>query len=130
MFLATVNKSRQLLHLSYIGEVRVEELAQSREELVLLMADLTPGFRLLTDLSGLDAFGVDCAPELGKIMDLCDQKGVGLVIRVIPDPTKDIGLNILSLFHYPHKPRTITCENMVEAAKRLFLRAENPNENA
>jgi hypothetical protein len=54
-------------------------------------------------------------------MDLCDQHGVGLVIRVIPDPAKDIGLNILSIFHYPHHPRTVTCKAMNEAARLLSI---------
>jgi len=128
MFLATMNQSKQLLHLSFIGAVRAEELAQSHDELVLLMAELKPGFRLLTDLGRLDSIGVECVTEIGRIMDLCDQKGVELVIRVIPDSTKDIGLNILSLFHYPHRPRTVTCENMVEAFKLLFPSTEDSNE--
>lgn len=121
MILATVNKSKQLLYLSFIGEVRVEELVRSREDLVMLLADLEPGFRLLTDLGGLDSMSLDCAPELGKSMELCDQKGVALIVRVVPDPMKDIGLGILSRFHYPHRPRTVTCESMVEAAKLLAL---------
>jgi hypothetical protein len=127
MFLATVNKSKQLLHLSFIDEVRVEELVESRDELVTLIADLKPGFRLLTDLGRLDSMGLDCAAEIGKSMELCDQRGVGMIVRVIPDPMKDIGLNILSLFHYSHRPRTVTCESMVEAAKLLSLSpARNP----
>jgi len=121
MFLATINKPKNLLHLSYIGEVRVEELAQSREDIVMLSADLTPGFRLLTDLGRLGSMSADCASEIGKIMQLCGQKGVKLVVRVIPDPTKDIGLNVLSLFHYPRRPRMVSCGNMVEAAKLLSL---------
>jgi len=121
MFLATINKSKQLLHLSFIEEVRVEELVQRHDEVVTLLADLKSGFRLLTDLGRLGSMGVDCAPEIGKIMELCDQKGVALVVRVIPDPTKDVGLGILSGFHYHHRPRSVTCESMVEAAELLSL---------
>ncbi len=121
MFLATVNKARQLLYLSYIQEVRAKELQQGRENIAALLADLEPGFRLLTDLSRLDSFKGDCAGEIGKVMEFCDEKGVGLVVRVIPDPTKDLGMNILSFFHYHPVPRTITCSNMVEAGKLLSL---------
>ena len=121
MFLATVNKPKQLLYLSYIEQVGVEELEQGREDIATLLADLTTGFRLVTDLSRLDSFGAGCATEIGKFMELCDQKGVGLVVRVVPDPAKDIGLNIISFFHYHHAPRTVTCDNMVEAAKLLSL---------
>jgi len=42
-------------------------------------------------------------------------------VRVIPDSNKDIGLNILSLFHYRHQPQVVTCKNMAEAARALGL---------
>jgi hypothetical protein len=121
MFLATVNKPKQLLCLIFIGHVSIEELERGWPDFVLLLADLTSGFRLLTDLSQVDSMDVDCAKQIGKVMELCEQKGVGLVVRVIPDPEKDIGMNLLSLFHYHRRPRIVTCENMVEAAGRLGL---------
>ena len=121
MFLATVNKSKQLLHVSFIDQVRVEELTRGREDVVALLNDLSPGFRLLTDLGRLDSISVDCAPIIGEVMELCDQKGVGLVVRVIPEQRKDIGFNILSLLHSRHRPRSVTCETMVQAAKALSL---------
>ena len=61
----------------------------------------------------------DCLPEIGRVMELCDDKGVELIVRVVPDQTKDIGLNILSLFHYTRRPRTVVCENLAEALKLL-----------
>jgi hypothetical protein len=64
---------------------------------------------------------IACAEELGKIMELLDAHGMELVVRMIPDSSKDIGFNLLSLFHYRHKPRTVTCRTMVEAATLLSL---------
>jgi anti-anti-sigma regulatory factor len=121
MFLATINKPKQLLHLSLIGDVTLEEVARGREDVAAIMADLSPGFHVLTDLGRLDSLSVDCAGEIGKVMEMCDQKGIGSVLRVIPDPRKDIGMNILAHFHYRHPPPTITCANMIEAAKALGL---------
>jgi anti-anti-sigma regulatory factor len=121
MFLATINKSKRLLHLSFIAKVRVEELAQAHDEVVGLIADLPRGFRLLSDLDRLDSMGADCAAEIARMMEVCDQKGVELIVRVVPDPSKDIGLGILSQFHYPHRPRMITCQSMAEAAEVLAL---------
>ncbi len=63
----------------------------------------------------------ECAPEIGRTMELIDQAGVGLIVRVIPDPAQDIGMNILTIFHYPHHPRIITCENLAEAIRKLSL---------
>jgi hypothetical protein len=44
---------------------------------------------------------------------------VEAVVRVIPDPQKDIGLNILSLFHYRRRVRIVTCATLGEAMKAL-----------
>ena len=86
-----------------------------------MLADLPLDFRLLADLSQVEFMDPDCATELGRAMDLIAQHGVGLIVRVIPDPAKDIGLNILAIFHYPHHPRTITCQNLAEALRQLSL---------
>src|SRR5947208_2462557 len=114
MFLATINKPRQLLYLSFIGQVRVEELALGREEVSALLAELNPGFRVLADFTHLDAMSVGCAAEIGKVMELCEQKGIGLVVRVLPDHTKDIGLGILTHFHYRHPPAIANCTTLIE----------------
>jgi hypothetical protein len=121
MFLATINEPKNLLHLSFIHHVGVDELAGARENVITLLDELSSGFRLLTDLGRLESMDLNCAEEIGRMMELCDQKGIGLVVRVIPDHAKDIGLNILSRFHYRQIPRIVTCKNMVEAAKILSL---------
>ena len=121
MVLVTVNKPKQILFLSFIGRVRADELSTAYQDMAGFLAELSPSFRLLTDLTDLQSLDADSAKEIAKAMELCDEKGVGLVVRVIPDPIKDIGLNILAQFHYSHRPRTVTCANMVEAAKALEI---------
>jgi hypothetical protein len=121
MFLAASNKVRRLMYLSYIGHVRAEELARGLADIRALVADLPKDFRLLVDLSQLDTMSPDCLTELGRIMEVFDQSAVGMIVRVIPDPEKDIGFNILTVFHYPHHPRILTCRSLAEAEKRLGL---------
>ena len=121
MLLVTSNKSKQLLFISYIGQVRLEEFRSGREELTMQLKALSPGFRLLADFSQMASMRLDCAPELGRMMDLIGQAGVSLVVRVIPEPSRDIGMNIMTVFHYPHRPRVITCHNLTEAAGLLEL---------
>ena len=121
MFLATANKGKRLLCLSYIGQVRPEELERGREDIKALLAELPPGFRLLADLSRLESMDLDCVTELGRTMELLDQHRLDLVVRVIPDPAKDIGFNILAIFHYPHHPQIVTCESLADAARILSL---------
>jgi hypothetical protein len=121
MFLASTKKPKRLLHLSYIGHVRAEDLERSRDELAALLAELPAGFHLLTDFGRLESMDLACETELGRIMELCDRKGVGMLVRVVPEPRKDIGLNILTLFHYKHRVHAVTCESMEEAARLLSL---------
>jgi len=85
-----------------------------------LVKELPEGFRLLADFTDLETMDAECATEIGRTMDLLDKFSVGLIVRVIPDPRKDIGMNILSAFHYPHHPRVITCETLDHALGRLM----------
>ncbi len=121
MFLVTSNKPRQLLHLNYIGRVSPEELRHGAEDIQAMIAELKPGFRVLADFGRLDSMDLACTTEIGRVMERMDQGGVGLLVRLIPDPRKDIGLDILTLFHYRHQPRVVTCKSMAEALKKLSL---------
>ena len=49
------------------------------------------------------------------------KRGEELIVRVIPDPSKDVGLNILGLFHYKRQMHVVTCKNMEEAARALGI---------
>jgi anti-anti-sigma regulatory factor len=119
MYQVRVDKSKNLLKITYAQHVGAEETQRVEEEIPPLLAEVRPGFRLLTDLSDLDSMDLTCVPYIKRMMDLCNQKGVELVVRVIPDLRKDIGLNILSLFHYRRRVRIVTCATLAEAMKAL-----------
>ena len=121
MFLATIDKSKRLLLLSYAGRVRAEELAAGHKTASLLLADLPSGMLVLADFERLESMDTAGAAEMGRLMELADHKGVELIARVIPDASKDIGLNILAAFHYRKPPRSITCATMEEAVKALGI---------
>jgi hypothetical protein len=117
MFEAEFDKARNLLTLRYAGRVTAADTRRLVGEMETTLADVQPGFRLLTDLSALEAMELACEPDIERMMDFCNQKGVAMVVRVIPDPHKDIGLNIMSLFHYRKGVRLVTCENISEAQR-------------
>ena len=85
-----------------------------------LLDDMPPGFRLLADLSGLQSMDLACAPFIAKVMDRCNERGVKKVIRIIPDPRKDIGFSIMSVFHYDRHVRILTFDNLAEAEEALL----------
>jgi hypothetical protein len=119
MFQAEADKPRNLLRVTYAQQVGPEETKRAAETVHLLLAELQPGFRLLTDLSRLEEMDLACVPHIKQMMDACNKKGVDAIVRVIPDPHKDIGLNILSLFHYRRRVRIVTCETLEEALNLL-----------
>ena len=121
MVLVTANKSKRLLQVSFIDRVTADQVRAGGSDLRTLLADFTSGFRLLTDLDRLESMDDDCAVEIGRMMDLLRESGIELVVRVVPKPERDIGLNILSVFHYGRELRTVSCENMVEAAQVLHF---------
>jgi len=121
MFLATINQPRDLLYVCYIGHVTVADLQRGKADLEKLLADLQPGFRLLADLSRVDAVDLACVQEIGKTMELLERHQVGLIVRVVPDEGKDIGFNIIAAFHYKKRPRVATFETIQEAARLLSL---------
>jgi len=121
MLLISSSKPKQLLQVRYIGHVTLEEFRRVRDEFVQQLGELARGFTLLGDFSQMDVMDDDCAPEMGRYMELVTEAGVGTVVRVVPDPGKDIGLNILSRFHYRTQPNIVTCETLAEAAEVLKI---------
>ena len=119
MFTVKLDKTENVLHLTFSGEVGRTQARQCREAVEKLLPTVLPGFRLLTDLSELEHMEYTCAPEIERVMDLCRDKGLTTVVRVIPDPKKDIGFKLMSLFHYRRTVGVITCETMAEAIKAL-----------
>src|SRR5439155_14351486 len=119
MYLLTVNSQRELVHLAYAGHVNVDEAKRCRTEFEALLPKLKPGFRLLTDLSALEEMDYACADEIRAIMDELRKRGISRAIRVIPDQKKDIGVTVMSYFHYGHGVRVQTVKSLAEALKAL-----------
>jgi hypothetical protein len=118
-FEVEIEPARNVVRIRYFGDVLVAHMQAGAAELERLLPQMRTGFAVLTDLSGLDSMELGCAPHLTRIMDLCKTRGVGLVVRIIPDPAKDIGLNILSLTHYRGQVKIVTCGTLAEAERAL-----------
>ncbi len=119
MFEVKADASGRLVRVRYFGHVTAAGMKACLAEVVRTLPAMRPGFTVLTDLSGLDSMDLDCVPFLTKIMDASRAQGVGTVVRIVPDPTKDIGFNILSLIHYRRGVQIVTCETPAEAERVL-----------
>jgi hypothetical protein len=120
MFSVETDKAKRLLVISVAGHVSKEEVKQAAEQVREALQDVAPGLRALTDFRWLESMRPSAAPHIAEIMDALAQKQVASVIRIIPDPGKDIGLNILSQFHYSRELPITTVETLVEALDSLL----------
>jgi len=118
-FAVELDRPGNLLVIRYAGHVGPAELAGCANEVPPALAKLDRGFRLLVDLTNLESMDLACTPHLEKIMKCCNEKGVALVARAIPNPKRDIGLQIMSHFHYGADVRIVTCASAEEALKSL-----------
>jgi hypothetical protein len=109
--------SRNLIEVRYGGRVTAAEVNAVSERVRELLPQMRIGFTLLADLSGLESMELDCMSGITGIMDSCNAAGIGTVVRIVPDPRKDIGLNILSIIHYRRGVHVITCQNAAEAER-------------
>ena len=107
------------LVIRYSGSVLPKDTEEGLEQIRSGLAQLKTGFHLLADLTDLERMDVGCAPFIEKAMDLCNEKGAAMVVRVIPDPHRDIGMQIMSIFHYGGDTQIITCQSMAEAEQIL-----------
>ena len=111
-----------LLVIRYRAGVGSSDVERCAVEVSKALTGLTPGFRLLADFTDLESMDVACAPHLRHIMRLCNEKEVSAVVRVIPNPQRDIGLRIMSFFHYGPEVHIATCATLDEAREILDRR--------
>ena len=111
--------ARKLLQLSFAGDIGLNEIKYYEKAVEDALEKMPKGFHLVTDLTKLKSMDLVCVPHLERTMDRIRRHGVARIVRIIPDPRKDIGFNIMSLFHYPHGLMILTCANQAEAEQAL-----------
>jgi hypothetical protein len=119
MYSVEADKSKRLVVLSAAGRVTKEEAKQAAQRMRDILKDFAPGFRVLANFQWLQSMDTAAARHVAEIMDALTKKQVASVIRVMPDPHKDIGLNILSQFHYGPGIQIVTFETLADALQSL-----------
>ena len=119
MFYVEADRSKRLVVISVAGHVNANEAKEAAQKVREILVDIAPGFRALSDFRWLESMQTDVSPYVAEIMDALAKKKVSSVIRVMPDPRKDIGLSILSQFHYGPEIRTVTFETLADAIGSL-----------
>ena len=130
-FRVTTAREGNLLTICYQGAISTTAAAACLGAVRSELPHLQPGFKLLVDLTNLQSMDLSCATSIGEIMDLYNAHDVSIVVRIIPDPSRDIGLQIMSLFHYRNNVETVNCSRAAEAKRcwqnRWVFRRAEPN---
>ena len=119
MYSVEIDQSKRLLVISALRQVTADQAKPVAQQVRDLLRDVAPGIRVLADFRWLESMDPAAAPHVAEIMDALAEKRVASVTRVMPDPHKDIGLNILSQFHYGPEIQIATFETLADALQGL-----------
>src|ERR1051325_2394911 len=126
MYAVELDRSKRLLVISAAAKVTPEEARMAAQQIHQLLRDVAPGFHALADFRWLESMDAAAARHIAKIMDALAEKNVASVTRVMPDPHKDIGLNILSQFHYGMDVKIATFETLADAVQDIAAKMDFP----
>jgi anti-anti-sigma regulatory factor len=119
MYAVELDETKRLLVISGARQVTAEQVRTAAQRVRDLLQHVGPGFLVLVDFRWLDSMESGVAPHLADIMETLTKKGVASVARVMPDPRKDIGLNILSQFHYGPEIEITTFATLADALRSI-----------
>lgn len=125
MYAVELDRSKRLLVISAAQKVTAEEAEMVWKGIREVLQNVAPGFRVLADFRGLQSMDSGAARHIAEIMDALAEKNVASVTRVMPDPHKDIGLNILSQFHYGPEVTITTFETLADAVQSFAAKGDS-----
>jgi hypothetical protein len=125
MYAVELDQSKRLLVISGVQRVTAEQAKLAAQRVRELLQDVEPGLRVLADYRWLDSMDPGAAPHVAEIMDALAEKRLASVTRVFPDPHKDIGLNILSQFHYGPDVTITTFDTLADALQSITANADS-----
>ncbi|MGE5214520.1 MAG: hypothetical protein ACM3NN_12615 [Nitrospirota bacterium] len=125
MYAVELDRSKRLLVISAAQKVTAEEADIAVQRIREMLRDVAPGFHVLADFRWLESMDPAAARHIAEIMDVLAEKNVASVTRVMPDPHKDIGLNILSQFHYGPDVTITTFETLADAVQSIIVKTDS-----
>jgi hypothetical protein len=124
MYAVELDRSKRLLVISAAQIVTAEEAKMVAQRIRAVLHNVAPRFHVLADFRWLESMDPAAARHIAEIMDALADKKVASVTRVMPDPHKDIGLNILSQFHYGPEVTITTFETLADAVQSIAAKAD------
>jgi hypothetical protein len=118
MYLLHIDQLHNRMQITLSGTFEERQAEKLNAEVMVRIHELTEGFHILCDLTGLKQFDRSARKHYRNFMDLCRESGVRKVVRIVPDSLNNFGLTIMSYFHYKNIP-VVTCHDLEEALKHL-----------
>lgn len=119
MVLVELNREKNLLHITVSQSFDKKSGEECLASVKSCIKDLKPGFMLLTDLRDVRSVDLSVTPYVKETMEIFNKNKVSKVVRILPEPAEDFGLNIMSIFHYDSKIPIVSCKTFEEACKHL-----------
>ena len=115
------NKTSNIISIKIESSFDLQQAEQLHVEIERIIPEVKKGFTVLTDLTSLQKMDLESRESIAKYMKLFNECGVAEIIRIVPDMTKDLGFNIMSLFHYSRDIKIRTFGSLEEASKHINL---------
>jgi hypothetical protein len=119
MYSVEADPKKRLFVISGTGNVTAPEVARVRDEVRQLLEGAASEFYVLADFRFITSMKPEVARNIAEIMDLLAEKKVAGVVRVIPNASHDVGMNILSRLHYGRDVEVFTVKTLAEAVVLL-----------
>jgi hypothetical protein len=122
MYNISFDENENIVLIKIEGMFDLEQAEKAHNEITLILQKVKNGFIVLTDMSLLKEMNPESFKSISKTMDLFHSRGISHAIRVMPDPSKDIGFNIMDMFHYSPNVKIRTFESLENAKEYINTR--------
>jgi hypothetical protein len=121
MYSVSHDQNKNIISINIQDVFDVEQAEKAYKEVETVLKKAKKGFTVLTDMSSLQEISLESFKSISKTMDLFNSCGIWRAIRIVPDSSKDIGFNIMNMFHYSPEVKIHIFESMEKAKEYMDL---------
>jgi hypothetical protein len=119
MITARYDQESNTVIIEFSGNVNTSQAEPFYQEIQKTVPKHGKGFKVLTDFTSLQGMDLEVRNSVKRVMDFLNEQGVTKILRVIPNPEKDIGFGIMSIFHYSKDVVILNVQSREEAEEHL-----------
>jgi len=101
------------------GDIELAQAQRSFGDIRRMVSKHGKGFKVLVDFTTCESMDVDVESLMKDAMQYFNARGVGEIIRVLPDPEVAVGFNYISRFFYSKDVKLANFTNREQAQQSL-----------